>query len=246
MTRSSVSSSQECGINRFETRPFIELISIYTRQVILAGDEAQKENPSGLGAWTNLRKSSPFYQEGTLSIHKLRHNFRQTYELGNISYNYRQLLLGDSVEDLSADYFDNQKGFPIPTIVHKDKFESLVREKLKYIADVFTVKFPLVVICNSHHEQQQTIGLLKGLGIRTSAEDSVGAGSTEVVVITVNEIAGREFPVAISILPDAIESGTVYIILSRAKFDLTLVIGTDFKMDEYLVRLEQLKMLRVR
>jgi hypothetical protein len=85
----------------------IEMVSFYSKQLVLAGDDAQKENPEGLSFWSNLRNEIGFKNDDKLAICKLRHNFRQTYELGNLSYNFRQLLLGQSIESLERDYFEN-------------------------------------------------------------------------------------------------------------------------------------------
>lgn len=221
---------------------YIELVSFYSKQLILAGDEAQKENINGLGKWSNLRDKTNFYPNDVLSIFKLRHNFRQAYELGNLSYNYRQLLLGNPIEDLEADYFENQKGFNIPSITSMERLNELVVAKLKYISERFVQKFPLVVISSDFYSQEKIKDELIAQGLKVSSGGDESS-RMDVIVLVVNKIAGREFPVVISMLSNSMEDGTIYIILSRAKFDLTLIVPPDYHIDANLSRLIGNKML---
>ncbi|MCW7552867.1 hypothetical protein NX722_09465 [Endozoicomonas gorgoniicola] len=220
---------------------FIELVSCYSKQIILAGDEAQRENSMGLGKWSNLRNKTGFYSNGVQSIFKLRHNFRQTYELGNLSYNYRQLLLDKPIEDLEADYFDNQKGFDVPAVVDEKYLCKTIDEKLKFIVDGFLNKFPLAIICNDEEAQKQIICVLSGQGYKVSSDET--NDNVDVVVLNANQIAGREYPVVVAILCETMTENTIYIILSRAKFDLTLVIPSNYQIDDHLCRLRNSNML---
>ena len=220
---------------------YIELVGFYSEQLILAGDEAQKENVNGLGKWANIRSGADFYHNGKLSVFKLRHNFRQTYELGNLSYNYRQVILGNAIENLEGDYFENQKGFKVPSIVSIHRLNELVSEKLKYISDSFEKKFPLVVISSDTHSQEKIMRELSDSGFKVSADYT--SNDMDVLIMMADKTAGREFPVVISMLSEAMENSTVYIILSRAKFDLTLVIPSNYHIDANLKKLIDYKIL---
>ncbi len=57
-----------------------------------------------------------FSRDNQLNLFTLSHNFRQTFELGNFSFNFRQLVLGKSLTDISEEYFENQKGFKKPQL----------------------------------------------------------------------------------------------------------------------------------
>ena len=220
---------------------YIELVNFYSEQLILSGDEAQKENENGLGEWNNIREKLDFSTDGVLSIFKLRHNFRQTYELGSLSYNYRQILLGKGIEDLESDYFENQKGFNIPSIVNINILNDLIDEKLRYVSDSFVQKFPLVIISDSSYSQSNIIANLDARGIKVSSDGL--SSEIDVLVLNSSEVAGREYPVVISVLSDSMKDSTVYILLSRAKFDLTLVVPTEYKMNNAIKRLIDYKIL---
>jgi len=219
----------------------IELVSLYSKQLILSGDEAQKENLNGLGVWGNLRDKIGFRVDSELAIYRLRHNFRQTYELGNLSYNYRQLLLGQEIESLEVDYFENQKGFNLPTIKSYDQLNAIVQTKLKYIDDEFSQDFPLVIIASDVLSQKHiALELIsKNLSVST-VQDSI---NIDVLVLIVDEVAGREFPVVISMITNTMADSTIYIILSRAKFDLTLVVSSNFHINSHLNTLHRLGMI---
>ncbi len=219
----------------------IELINFYAQNLIIVGDEAQRENPDGIGQWKNLRKKLNIHSDGQPTTYKLRHNFRQTYELGNLSYNYRQLLLGNPIEDLESDYFDNQKGFNIPAITSINNLSLVIKNKLKYIEDTFEQNFPILLVVESSDEQVKAAKKLEreGFSISTTEENN----DIDVIIKTTQDIAGREYPVLISMLSNDMSENTVYIILSRAKFDLTLVTQDDYEPDSYFDTLMMSKMI---
>lgn len=219
----------------------VELINFYTQNLIIAGDEAQRENSDGVGQWKNLRKNINIHSNGQPTTYKLRHNFRQTYELGNLSYNYRQLLLGNHIEDLESDYFDNQKGFNIPVITGINYLSLVIKNKLKYIENTFEQNFPIVLVVGSSSEQVKIAKKLEreGFSISTSEENN----NADIIIKTTQDIAGREYPVLISMLSKDMTENTVYIILSRAKFDLTLITQDDYELDTYFNTLMMSKML---
>ncbi|WP_146157096.1 hypothetical protein [Photobacterium rosenbergii] len=201
----------------------IELVGFFTQQLILSGDEAQNENPDGVGSWLNLRHESGFVNKGQLSLHKLKHNFRQTYELGNLSYNFRQLMLGLEIEDLKEEYFENQKGFDKPTVTNKS-LSAEVSRKLEYIQNHFIQKLPLVIIFEQQNETRMRL-LIKELilsGLSVSVRQL--KDHCDVCFLQAEQVAGKEFPVVISVVDEHTEDSTLYIMLSRAKFNLTVMV----------------------
>ncbi|MGR5281190.1 hypothetical protein [Photobacterium damselae] len=211
----------------------IELVGFFTQQLILSGDEAQNENPDGVGVWSNLRQRSGFYTDETLNLYKLKHNFRQTYELGNLSYNFRQLMLGLEIEDLEEEYFENQKGFEKP-VVKRSELKVELDEKLKFIKSNFTKRVPLVVIFDKPHDT-----LLKSLVYTLTLRGlSVSVGEVnahnDVSFLLADQVAGKEFPVVIIVANEETEDGTLYIMLSRAKFNLTIMVETQKEVNEKL------------
>lgn len=217
----------------------IELIRLQANNTILAGDESQQELEQGVGSWSSvLFVDNEFSENGKQNLFKLRHNFRQTYELGTVSYNYRQLILGRAIEDIKQDYFDDQIGYSQPSlkrIYSTEDFYSLVSEKLSYIQNHFTERFPLVVFYENSASLKRFQDLL-------SARYSIGLGnvsdkSKDILLISTDEIAGREFPVVIAPLTNNTLSSTTYIMLSRAKFDLTLALSTQNEIEPHIQKL---------
>ncbi|MEZ8778771.1 hypothetical protein AB4584_00550 [Vibrio splendidus] len=211
----------------------IELVGFFTQRLILSGDEAQNENPDGVGVWRNLRQRSGFYTDEKISLYKLKHNFRQTYELGNLSYNFRQLMLGLEIEDLKEEYFENQKGFEKP-VVKRGELNVEIDEKLKFIKSNFTKKLPLVVIFDKPNDTLQKSLvcdlILSGLSV------SVGEvkAHSDVSFLLADQVAGKEFPVVIAVANEHTEDGTLYIMLSRAKFNLTITVEAQSEVNEKL------------
>ncbi len=211
----------------------IELVGFFTQRLILSGDEAQNENPDGVGVWRNLRQRSGFYTDEKLTLYKLKHNFRQTYELGNLSYNFRQLMLGLDIEDLEEEYFENQKGFEKP-VVRRSEIKVEIDEKLKFIKSSFTKKLPLVVIFDKPNDTLQKSLvydlILSGLSV------SVGEVKThsDVSFLLADQVAGKEFPVVIAVANEHTEDGTLYIMLSRAKFNLTIMVEAQSEVNNKL------------
>jgi superfamily I DNA/RNA helicase len=211
----------------------IELIRLQAQNVVLAGDESQTENDDGIGSWKNLIIRDNYQKNGALNLYQLRHNFRQSYELGAASYNYRQLLLSRDICDIKADYFDDQIGFNKPQLVFVNKdndFEVLVKTKLQYIKERFTSPFPLVIFYENDKSLNRLSSLIKNTGYKINIDDYVD-NSAQILFVSINDIAGREFPVVIAPLTNATNKNTVYVMLSRAKFDLTLITGGNRKVD---------------
>lgn len=211
----------------------IELIRLQTECVILAGDESQTENDDGIGSWNKLIIKENFEISGAVNLYQLRHNFRQSYELGAASYNYRQLLLGREICDIKADYFDDQIGFNKPQLVlinEDGDFETLVKDKLQYIKESFTNSFPLVIFYENDKSLNRLISLIEHTNFRVNIDDYLD-NETQILFVSINDIAGREFPVVIAPLTNITSKNTVYVMLSRAKFDLTLITGGNRKVD---------------
>ncbi|MDG1751650.1 MAG: AAA family ATPase [Thalassotalea sp.] len=211
----------------------IELIRLQAESVVLAGDESQTENNDGIGSWKNLIGKENYEIDGVLNIYQLRHNFRQTYELGAASYNYRQLLLDRDICDLKADYFDDQIGFNKPQLVFVNQdsdFHLLVKTKLQYIKEAFTSSFPLVIFYENEKSLNRLTSLIKSNDYTFNIDDHLD-NTAQILFVSISDIAGREFPVVIAPLTNVTSKNTVYVMLSRAKFDLTLITGGNRKVD---------------
>jgi len=214
----------------------IELIRLQTNSSVLAGDEFQTENENGIGSWNKLISKEYYEIDGILNLYQLRHNFRQTYELGSASYSYRQLLLGRDICDIKPDYFDNQIGFNKPQLVFVSKdgdFKSLVKDKIQQIKDTFTNEFPLVIFYENDKSLNRLASLVDSDGYTVNIDDYKDHAA-QILFVSIDEIAGREFPVVIAPLTNNTSKNTIYVMLSRAKFDLTLITGSNRKIDPYI------------
>jgi len=213
----------------------IELIWLLSKNIILTGDELQAESDDGVGFWENLgHLKSEFSKEQGLDIFTLKHNFRQTYELGNCSFNYRQLIMGKPFLDINDEYFENQKGFKSPQISYIDKasdFIELVNDKINLVSEVFTDSIPVVIF----YENEVSLKKLSDILGESKTPYSIdGDKSKPVMFVSLNDIAGRSFPVVLAPLTNNTKENTIYIMLSRAKYDLALFTGSDKKLNPYI------------
>jgi len=216
----------------------VELTWLLSKNVILTGDELQAENEVGIGCWENLEHlKSEFSKEQKLNVFTLRHNFRQTYELGSCSFNYRQLIMGKPFLDISNEYFENQKGFRDPQIAYIDNalnFIELVNDKINLIGEVFTDSIPVVIFYENDASLKRLSGILSESKIQYSVD---GDKNKPVMFVSLNDIAGRSFPVVLAPLTNNTKENTIYIMLSRAKYDLALFTGADKKINRYIEKL---------
>lgn len=205
----------------------IYLAWLLADNVILTGDELQKENPVGIGAWVNLGTlTGAFSTDDGINIFTLSHNFRQTYELGNCSFSFRQLALSKPLLDISDEYFENQKGFHKPqfAIVNTPvDFVSLVRVKIDLIHKTFTDSIPVVIFYENEASLNRLSSILETENISYSHD---GDESNLVMFVAIEHISGRSFPVVMAPLINSTNDSTIYIMLSRAKYDLCLFTGT--------------------
>jgi len=216
----------------------IHLAWLMAENTILTGDELQKEASDAIGSWNNLgRLESQFSKEGQKSIFTLSHNFRQTYELGNFSFNFRQLVLGKSITDIQDEYFENQKGFNRPQLAlinQPSDFIGLVNDKIRLVDKTFSDAIPVVVF----YENEASLNRLAGiLGKATIQYGYDGDESNTVMFVDIRNIAGRSFPVVMMPLINASNENSIYIMISRAKYDLCIFTGKDKKINTHIDKL---------
>jgi DNA helicase IV len=217
----------------------IEFIRLLSNNTILTGDELQRENITGIGSWNKILISEPFIKDEELNLFELRHNFRQTYELGLVSYNYRRLMLGKGMFDIRSEYFDDQIGFENPKLVEVSKvghFLNLVQDRITYINESFTRPFPLVVFYETREQLETFSSILKGSKINYGI-DSNELADADVLFVDIKDIAGREFPVVICPINMETNAATLYIMLSRPKFNLIMFSKDLHNIDQNILAL---------
>lgn len=216
----------------------IHLAWLMAENIILTGDELQKEASDGIGSWDNLGKlKEQFSKEGKLRIFALSHNFRQTFELGSFSFNFRQLVVGKPVVDIREEYFDNQKGFNKPQlsfIEQESDFIALVNDKIGIVNESFSDSFPVVIFYENEASLNRLKGILVKAGIRCGYD---GDESGKVMFVDIRNIAGRSFPVVLMPLIRATNDSSIYIMISRAKYDLCIFTGKDKKINRHIENL---------
>ncbi|PID47643.1 MAG: hypothetical protein CR967_03175 [Proteobacteria bacterium] len=222
------------------TKESIELIRLYAKNLVLTGDELQSLNSFGLKKWTNLMSINSYKEDGRLKVFSLKYNFRQTYELASFTYNYRQLELGRAISDIQGEYYENQKNFNKPymrRILNGEDFIKLVSEKVLYISSNFIQKFPLVIFYENSNICEYYKALFKTATITYGLDDMHQNQSVDVLLISCHEISGREFPVVIAPLLDNFNSNLVYLMITRARYDLTLILHDEVKKHKHIERL---------
>lgn len=216
----------------------IHLAWLLADNVILTGDELQKENPVGIGAWTNLGSlTDTFSSDEGINLFTLSHNFRQTYELGYCSFSFRQLALSKPLLDISDEYFENQKGFHKPqlSIVNSTlDFAALVIGKIDLIDKTFTDSIPVVIFYENEASLNRLSSILETENISYSHD---GDESNSVMFVAIEHISGRSFPVVMAPLTNSTNDSAIYIMLTRAKYDLCLFTGKGKEINSHITKL---------
>jgi len=213
----------------------IHLAWLMAENTILTGDKLQKESSDCIGSWDNLGKlEKQFSKEGQKRIFTLRHNFRQTFELGNFSFNFRQLVLGKPITDIQEEYFENQKGFNKPQLAlikQKSDFIELVNDKIRLVDKIFSDAIPIVVFYENEASLNRLAGILGKANIQYGHD---GDENNTVMFVDIKNIAGRSFPVVMMPLITATNENSIYIMISRAKYDLCIFTGKDKKINKHI------------
>jgi len=207
----------------------IEYIRLHTDRIILTGDILQNiENNIGLKKWTDIHNTNYYENEnGQLNIHSLKHNFRQTYQLANASYNYRQLLLNDKIEDIGFDYYENEKIFngkeyPKPTlsIFLKDiDLIDYIDNKVKHIIENYTERIPIVIVYKTEKEKKFYADIFSDYEVAYKKIDT----HADIILLNLNDIKGEEFPIVLSNM-NSFRERELYLIMTRAQFELDFFI----------------------
>ncbi|GFO73430.1 DNA helicase II/ATP-dependent DNA helicase PcrA [Bathymodiolus japonicus methanotrophic gill symbiont] len=216
----------------------IYLAWLMADNVILTGDELQKEEPDGIGSWQNLGVlEKEFSKDNQLNIFTLSHNFRQTFELGNFSFNFRQLILGKPLTDIGEEYFENQKGFKKPqlALIHQaSDFCVLVKNKVKLISQTFSDSMPAVIFYENEASLDRLTSILDKEDIKYGYD---GDETHSAMFVNMGDISGRSFPVVMMPLINSTNENSIYIMISRAKYDLCMFTGKDKEINKQVMRL---------
>lgn len=226
----------------------IELIRIYSENTILSGDIFQNSTGNIINWEDLLINKNYFIKDNKINKFSLIRNFRQTYELGELCHSYRLLMQNKSLYTIEGEYFENEKGFPKPQLkyINEESFISLIIEKKKYISENFDKKIPIAIFYENENTLLRFKNILKKhnkfkffqkqnkLTFTDKEEDSL---NYDILFVDVNKISGREFPVVIAPIIKNSNDSNIYIMLSRAKYDLTLITKDKNSINDKIERL---------
>lgn len=205
----------------------IEFLRLLSNKIFLTGDMLQNLNQSrGLNNWNEiLFKDEIFENNSELNIFNLKHNYRQTYQLANASFNFRNILLQRELEDIGDDYFENEKRFgeteyfkPMISFFKNDEqIYDMVNDTLKNLLNTYTSRFPLVIVANDFEKKDYYLNLFKDFNLN----DPIEFLNSDILIYTIDEIKGEEFPIVFADI-SKFNSKEIYLIMSRAQFELKL------------------------
>lgn len=205
----------------------LEYLRLLTNKVFLTGDMLQNLNSDkGLRHWNDiLFKEEIFEKDSRLNIFNLKHNYRQTYQLANASFNYRNILLDRDFEDIGDDYFENEKRFgeteyfkpKIFYVKNDDDIYDMVNDNLQNLLNIYTSRFPLVIIVKNLEQKNYYLDLFTDFNLN----DSENFKNSDILIYTIDEVKGEQFPIVFADISD-FNSKEIYLIMSRAQFELKL------------------------
>jgi len=224
----------------------LELIRLHTDRIVLTGDILQNiDSKRGLSNWNELLNIN-FYKNDKDELNKytLKHNFRQTYQLANASYNYRQILLDGQIEDIGFDYFENEKIFngkeyskPILKLLETDlQIIEFIGDKIKYIDKIYSERFPIIIVYKDKSEKDYYLDILSDYSISDNKNDI----NSDIVLLGLNSIKGNEFPIVVANMSSFTEK-ELYLIMTRAQFELEFFIKNYDNFNPIIYKLIQNK-----
>ena len=225
----------------------IEIARLHTTRIVLTGDILQNVSDSSIHEWEDLLVDKSLFEfENALNIFTLKHNFRQTFQLSQASYNFRKAILSKNkksfeIEDLSGEYFENDKkfnniSFSIPEIrlIESDLelYEYYDHTKLS-IMRIIAQLVPVVIICKDAQEKLEFKKIFKDYRISYD----LNYYQADIILTDIYSIKGNQFPVVIANL-EHFNDRELYLIISRAQFVLNL-----FTKSKYINSLSLSKVL---
>jgi len=225
----------------------LEVLRLYAKRVILTGDILQNLDNGEISDWKDILNVNEIYSiedkngEDKLNIFTLKHNFRQTYQLANASYNFRQLLLDKELEDIESEYYlsekeFNNKPYQLPIIIFNQNIEQYIREKIEHIKNTFTSQVPIVLIYKTNKEKENYQQKLANFRL---SYDTEKIKNIDVILVDILEAKGKQFPVVVSSL-DGLSDREIYLIMTRGQFEV------DFLSSKREVDNKYLKILKER
>jgi len=220
----------------------LEVLRLSAKRVILTGDILQNFKNNKVKKWKDIILNiMDIYGiedkngKKKLNIFTLKHNFRQTYQLANASYNFRQLLLDIKLEDIEREYYPSEKKFngkpySLPKIIFHQDIKAYISQKIKHIKDTFTSQIPIVLICKTDKKKEEYKKQLNSFNLSFNTEQ---IKNIDVILLDILEAKGKQFPVVISSLDDLTDR-EIYLIMTRGQFEVEFLTKKDILVDKKL------------
>ena len=211
----------------------LELLRLQAKRVVLTGDILQNIQDNDLETWEDIINLDDVFGvenkagDIDLNIFNLKHNFRQTYQLANASFNFRQLLLEGGIEDIEKEYYTSEKEFygvpyslPLLKYMPTDKkFKQYFDKKIQNIKNTYSSKIPIALIYKDTKEKEKYENILQHLRI---GYDAKNLKNIDVILINILEAKGKEFPIVVCNI-DEMKDKELYLIMTRAQFELDFI-----------------------
>jgi hypothetical protein len=205
----------------------LELLRLKTKRIVLTGDIVQNIEDAEIKRWTDILYAKDIFirekEDNEFNIYTLKHNFRQTYQLSNASYNFRQLLLDnkEKLEDIEKEYWLKEKEFngipyELVKIIFNQNMKYYIKEKIEYIKNRFTTKIPIVLIYKTDEEKEKYEKELSSFEISSNTEQ---IENIDIILVNIFEAKGKQFPIVLSDL-DGLSDREIYLILTRGQFEV--------------------------
>jgi len=232
----------------------LELLRLQTQKIILTGDLLQNiDDERFFRKWEDILSFEEVYcyeddlGEKKTNIFHLKHNFRQTYQLANASFNYRQLMLNheSELEDIQAEYYTSEKEFngkpyslPLVKFLDKMHFKTYFEEKFEFVKNTYSSKIPIAIIYKSLEEKHFYETLLRDYHLSNSTQTSLSNEIPDALLVSLFEVKGKEFPIVVCNI-DTLENSEIYLIMTRAQFELECITCSKNITNQFLSILEQ-------
>ena len=231
----------------------LELLRFQANRIILTGDILQNIKDNEIREWTDILNIDDVYQaedrngEERLNIFTLKHNYRQTYQLSNASYNLRQLILKRELENIEKEYWVSEKEFngkpySLPLIIFNQNIELYINKKIEYIKNTFTSQIPIVLVYKTNEEKESYQQELKDYRL---SYDTEKIENIDVILIDILEAKGKQFPVVVSSL-DGLSDREIYLIMTRGQFEVEFLSSKQEVDNNYLKILKEKKWIETK
>ena len=219
----------------------LEILRLNTDKIILTGDLLQNTtNEYGIKKWEDLLfYQDVYFKDDKLNKFDLKHNYRQTYQLANASFNFRNIILKRDCEDIGDDYFENEKRFntieynkpELYSVKDNKTISNIIDETVNNLLKTYSSLFPVVIVCKNDDEKDFYKKDLSHWKVAEKIDNQA-----DLILLSIAEIKGEQFPIVVANINN-LTNKEIYLIMSRAQFELKLYTDNFYKIDKDFIKL---------